>query len=293
MIPRPHSLRWFLDVTTHAQKAVNEFIYSETADDFVLSDPDDPDGDNPCRLDEVRFAVWHEFVGISPADWEGVKITIYEDRGPVCMGQPLELQCQLNPDKGPGGYPTPSLDDRQHTPCCSNPDQLVVVCDLKLTMSSVAWVPIPELADAYDITVSGLGALGCDLQKNRKYWVAPTPVMHLFDPDAGVLLGLTYVITSPVPVDHEAQVISDWLAIHQWARLQTQLGLPDGDLFLAIGAYKPCPWDCIGDDGIVGIAEFLAVLGTWGQTGVPCDFDGDGVGITDFLKVLGVWGVCP
>ncbi len=56
----------------------------------------------------------------------------------------------------------------------------------------------------------------------------------------------------------------------------------------------PCPWDCaFPPDGEVGIEEFLAVLGTWGQIGVPCDFDGGGVGITDFLKVLGTWGLCP
>ncbi len=55
----------------------------------------------------------------------------------------------------------------------------------------------------------------------------------------------------------------------------------------------PCPWDCINGDGEIGIDEFLAVLGSWGQTGVPCDVDGGGVGITDFLKVLGLWGACP
>ena len=55
-----------------------------------------------------------------------------------------------------------------------------------------------------------------------------------------------------------------------------------------------CPGDCDGsNDGLVNILDFLAVLGTWGDVGVPCDFDGDGVGITDFLTVLGLWGECP
>ncbi len=54
----------------------------------------------------------------------------------------------------------------------------------------------------------------------------------------------------------------------------------------------PCPWDCADGDGHIGIAEFLAVLGTWGRTGVPCDVNGDGVGIDDFLAVLGLWGPC-
>ncbi len=55
----------------------------------------------------------------------------------------------------------------------------------------------------------------------------------------------------------------------------------------------PCPWDCVNDDGEIGIEEFLAVIGTWGMVGVPCDVNGDGVGIDDFLAVLGLWGPCP
>jgi hypothetical protein len=55
-----------------------------------------------------------------------------------------------------------------------------------------------------------------------------------------------------------------------------------------------CPWDCAApDDNTVDIADFLALLGTWGLPG-PCDFDGDGaVDILDFLKLLIAWGPCP
>ena len=56
-----------------------------------------------------------------------------------------------------------------------------------------------------------------------------------------------------------------------------------------------CVWDCIGDDLVIGLDEFLAVLGLWGFVGShACDFDGDGfIGIDEFLKVLGLWGfVC-
>ncbi len=57
-------------------------------------------------------------------------------------------------------------------------------------------------------------------------------------------------------------------------------------------AQDPCPWDCDGD-GIVGIGDFLMVLGGWGP-GTACDGDGDGMtGISDFLGVLGNWGPCP
>ncbi len=56
----------------------------------------------------------------------------------------------------------------------------------------------------------------------------------------------------------------------------------------------PCPWDC-GDsgDGNVGIVDFLALLGEWGQVGTPCDVDDGGVGINDFLALLANWGPCP
>jgi uncharacterized Ntn-hydrolase superfamily protein len=45
-------------------------------------------------------------------------------------------------------------------------------------------------------------------------------------------------------------------------------------------------------DGVVGILDFLALLGLWGPCPPPCpgDLDGDGaVGITDFLALLGNW----
>jgi hypothetical protein len=55
---------------------------------------------------------------------------------------------------------------------------------------------------------------------------------------------------------------------------------------------EPCPWDCGGQDGEVGINDFLMLLADWGGAS-PCDFDGGGVGITDFLAMLANWGPCP
>ena len=44
-------------------------------------------------------------------------------------------------------------------------------------------------------------------------------------------------------------------------------------------------------DGVVGISDFLTLLGAWGQTGSVADLDNDGiVGIGDFLLLLGSWG---
>ncbi len=85
--------------------------------------------------------------------------------------------------------------------------------------------------------------------------------------------------------------------------------LPLGDLdgdgvvgitdFLALlGAWGPCPIPCPADlDGsdVVGIADMLELLAAWGPNpGHRADLDGDGlVGITDFLALLAVWGFCP
>ncbi|MCH7797755.1 MAG: hypothetical protein IID28_04830 [Planctomycetes bacterium] len=57
---------------------------------------------------------------------------------------------------------------------------------------------------------------------------------------------------------------------------------------------KPCPWD-LDFDGEVGITDFLALLGAWGDNpGVPPDFDSNGVvDIADFLELLANWGACP
>ncbi len=61
---------------------------------------------------------------------------------------------------------------------------------------------------------------------------------------------------------------------------------------IILPAEDTCPWDCADGDGTVGINDFLALLGQWGQVD-SCDFDGSGVGVTDFLEMLGNWGPCP
>ncbi len=72
-----------------------------------------------------------------------------------------------------------------------------------------------------------------------------------------------------------------------------QVSGDEGIELIPVSFTHTCVWDCVGGDGIIGIDEFLAVIGMWGQTGVPCDVNGDGVGIDDFLAVLGLWGPCP
>ena len=67
------------------------------------------------------------------------------------------------------------------------------------------------------------------------------------------------------------------------------------DYVLSITGASPCPWDCGDGDGIVGIVDFLALLGQWGQVATSCDLDLGvaGVGIEEFLDLLGHWGPCP
>ena len=280
---------------SHSQKAADIPFYAETAEDFILTDPNDPDGDNNCRLDEVEFAVWQDVPGITPDNWNGVKITIYQDRGVVCSGQPLQVPCTAFPDKGPGGFPVPNTDPsvREHQPCCSSPDKDAIVCELKIPMSDVIWTVQTELPDLFKVVIPNLAGQLCHLTKGKKYWIAPAPEMDFFD-TAGNLLGFCYLMTSPNPVDHSAQVVSEPLLGHPfWTPLSTIPG--DTDLYLAVRAIKTaeCPWDCGDGDRNVGIVDFLALLADWNVVNAPCDFNGGGVDIVDFLKLLAHWGPCP
>ncbi len=105
-------------------------------------------------------------------------------------------------------------------------------------------------------------------------------------------------------------VLIDWWDLDSVNLADLHFGyLPLGDLdgdgvvgisdFLEVlGAWGPCPIPCPADvDGndYVGIADFLALLAAWGPNpGHPADVDGDGfVGINDFLALLAAWGFCP
>ncbi len=68
------------------------------------------------------------------------------------------------------------------------------------------------------------------------------------------------------------------------------VGALDG-VSISINFASPCPRDLNGD-GLVGSADLAALLGSWGQAGVPADFDGNGVGSSDLAQILGSWGAC-
>lgn len=81
-------------------------------------------------------------------------------------------------------------------------------------------------------------------------------------------------------------------------RLDNETGYPDYDAALAWRLTATAPAGDANDDCIVGVDDFLQVLGTWGPCPDPCpvipcpaDFDGDcDVDINDFLTVIGNWG---
>lgn len=53
----------------------------------------------------------------------------------------------------------------------------------------------------------------------------------------------------------------------------------------------PCPADTNGD-GVIDVADILAVIDNWGGSGVG-DVDGSGiVDVSDLLSVVGAWGPC-
>jgi hypothetical protein len=56
---------------------------------------------------------------------------------------------------------------------------------------------------------------------------------------------------------------------------------------------SPCPSD-LNNDGNVGFADVLVVLGDWACTSCESsDVDGDGlVGFSDVLSVIATWGDC-
>jgi subtilisin-like proprotein convertase family protein len=55
----------------------------------------------------------------------------------------------------------------------------------------------------------------------------------------------------------------------------------------------PCEGD-IDDDGVVAVADLLAVIDQWGQAGGSADVNGDGyVDVSDLLAIVGNWGSCP
>ncbi len=68
-------------------------------------------------------------------------------------------------------------------------------------------------------------------------------------------------------------------------------GTTNGEVWKIVPVTKLADFDC---DGLVGITDFLKILGLWGtcpQANCPWDLNGDGeIGIDDFLIVLGTWG---
>jgi hypothetical protein len=75
--------------------------------------------------------------------------------------------------------------------------------------------------------------------------------------------------------------------------------LLDGKDFVARDCIRLVPPGDIDGDCVVGVADFLVMLATWGSCPAPpancvADFDQSGdVGVTDFLILLANWGPGP
>ncbi len=94
--------------------------------------------------------------------------------------------------------------------------------------------------------------------------------------------GVTHVV-------HEADVTDGTLAVGIVGGYWGASGFLNGIQLRRITAAD------LDDDGMVGIADFLALLGVWGDcpvdAGCPADLDANGaVDINDFLMLLGDWG---
>ncbi len=70
------------------------------------------------------------------------------------------------------------------------------------------------------------------------------------------------------------------------------IGTFDGWRTFLVRIIPDCPWDLDGD-GNVGSGDLALIIGFWGQTDVPGDFNGDGVGSDDLAELIGNWGPCP
>ena len=96
---------------------------------------------------------------------------------------------------------------------------------------------------------------------------------------------------TPLDLDGNARFADDL------GTADTGCGVP-GVVDMGAFEFTGDPFDVkLGDidgDGIVGIVDFLALLGDWGSCIVDCclaDLDLDeNVGIADFLLLLGNWG---
>jgi len=120
------------------------------------------------------------------------------------------------------------------------------------------------------------------------------------DVDTGLFLGDTMLVQEGVTVI-EGSVVDTIRGVEDGYHMSNngkniifEAVLLDGreGAFLITFPDAPCPWDCDGPDGMVGINDLLALLAQWGGPGA-CDSDGSGtVGITDFLDLLANWGAC-
>ncbi len=113
-----------------------------------------------------------------------------------------------------------------------------------------------------------------------------------YDDNLGFLIGSAYVFTGLAGIDCNRNGSADGCDIFGGgSQDENGNGIPDECEGI------PCPWDLDGS-GVVGVSDFLDLLGNWGpcppKGDCPADFDSSGdVSVSDFLELLGNWGPCP
>ncbi len=195
-------------------------------------------------------------------------------------------------------------------------DGLVVVGkhfnDATMTVEAMRWVHDgvnwnPEVIGILPGTALGVGHVVCQATNDdgslivgRNYFWFNGPFSigtgFIWTAQTGMVDVLDFLADNGVDFNTEQyemigldDVSPDGTAIVGLAR---EIGTFDGYRSFLIRILPDCPWDIDGD-GAVGSGDLALVIGFWGQTDVPGDFNGDGVGSDDLAQLIGNWGPCP
>jgi hypothetical protein len=119
--------------------------------------------------------------------------------------------------------------------------------------------------------------------------VVADKVIQVGDPLFGSTFGLTSTLIGPRAMNDHGDIAFIYF-------------LNDGRTGVAVAQANntaPCP-DIVGEDNVVDVQDFLAILAAWGPCDAPCpptcaaDTNDDCVvDVQDFLAVLAAWGPCP
>jgi hypothetical protein len=137
-------------------------------------------------------------------------------------------------------------------------------------------------------------------QDGDGFYIGWAPLGSTIDaPPEGVLV-TTFLFTAIAPVEATQIVIleqgGDEIIVQTRVYGAEPGEIVTGTLTPAEITIEPaCPEDCAQPpDGVVDVADLLAMLSVWGEPDAFCDINGDGtVDVADLLQLLSAWGACP